>query len=210
MRRYGFVLVIGLLLSWQSHAAERVVEGLPKITSSSNATLGESEQFERDKFEYEKSFKERELQVERMKAWLTGLSILVPLGLGMLTLAWQTSSANRLKDREAKDAFEMKAAEIVFTGNSTIATKNRARALTVLFPNRFPESFGEAFEPRKFTAGGPKYEAKVEVFRAACAKANTPREVYQVWYALFPGDEWIQQLVKDSGSELAEDYEDID
>jgi hypothetical protein len=148
---------------------------------------------DREKFEYQKQLENRRLEVERLKSWLTGGSILIPLLLGVITLAWQSRTAAKLKDRDAKDAFELKAAEIIFTGDNTRATKNKAKALTVLFPDRFPPNFGDAFEPTKF--GGPRFEAKLEVFKAACTKVNSPDEVYQIWHQLFPGDNWIKPLL---------------
>lgn len=153
---------------------------------------------EREKFEYQKELERQKLEVERLKAWATGGSIFIPLFLGILTLAWQTRTSNSLKDREARDQFDLKAAEILFEGDNTRATKNRAKALTVLFPNRFPENFGDAFEPTQF--GGPRYDAKLEVFKAACEKVSTPIDVYRIWHELFPGDKWIKPLIP----ELAE------
>lgn len=148
---------------------------------------------EREKFEFQIQLEAQKLEVERLKSWLTGGSIVLPLLLGIFTLAWQTRSANRLKDRDAREMFELKATEIVFRNDSPGGTKNRARALASLFPGKFPESFGDSFEPSKF--GGPSIESKVEVFKAACTKVQTPEDVYSIWYALFPGDTWIEPLV---------------
>lgn len=171
-----------------------VAQKLTNIVSPTIATEAVALTLEREKFEYQKQLETQRLEIEHLKAWLTGGSILLPLLLGVLTLAWQTRSANKLKDRDAKDMFELKAAEILFEGDNTRATKNRAKALTVLFPGRFPEDFGDAFEPTQF--GGPRYEAKLEVFKAACSKVQTPDNVYDVWHSLFPGDNWIKPLVQ--------------
>lgn len=183
--------------------------GIAPVTAENVSTSGISEtaKLEREKFEYQKALEEKKLEVEQLKAWLTGGSILIPLLLGILTLGWQSRTAAKLKDRDAKDAFELKAAEIVFTGDSTRATKNKAKALTLLFPDRFPANFGDAFEPTQF--GGPRFEAKLEVFKAACSKVESPSEVYQVWHQLFPGDNWIKPLLPnpplntDAGDEAA-------
>ena len=168
-----------------------------QATTSSLAGTDQS-RLERERFDYLKHLEDQKLEVERLKAWLTGGSILLPLGLGVLTLYWQSRNANKLKDRETKDAFDIKAAEILFMTDSTTGTKNRAKALSVLFPGRFPEQFGEAFQPTQF--GGPKFEAKLEVFKAACTKITTPAEVYEIWHAIFPGDKWIEPLLPGSKS----------
>jgi len=165
----------------------------PAVQNIAAPIVSETTRLEREKFEHQKTLEEQKLEVERLKAWLTGGSILIPLLLGVITLAWQSRTAAKLKDREAKDSFELKAAEIVFTGDSTRATKNKAKALTILFPDRFPQNFGDAFEPTQF--GGPRFEAKLEVFKAACTKVNSPEEVYQIWHQLFPADNWIKPLL---------------
>jgi hypothetical protein len=151
-----------------------------------------SSEIERLKFEFHKANEYEKLQVERQKAWISGAALLIPLLLGVFTLYWQSRSAMRLREREANDAFELKAAEIVFEGDNTRATKNKARAMRVLFPDRLPPDFGDDFEPSQF--GGPRYDAKVEVFRAACAKVQSPAQVYRVWQQLFPADDWIKPL----------------
>jgi hypothetical protein len=196
-----FTAVIFTALAWPALAQ---ISSPPPATAPTPLVTAEplALTLEREKFEYQKQLETEKLAVERLKAWATGGSILLPLALGILTLAWQTRTANKLKDREAKDMFELKAAEILFEGDNTRATKNRAKALTVLFPERFPKDFGDAFEPSQF--GGPRFEAKLEVFKAACTKVSTPEEVYRVWHALFPGDNWIKPLV----SGLAEKHND--
>ncbi|MDP3655281.1 MAG: hypothetical protein Q8R67_26775 [Rhodoferax sp.] len=195
MAIYKTILSIALLLlSFSAFCAPKEVSAIQAVpVKIATNAVPETANLEREKFEYQKSLEDKKLEIERLKAWLTGGSILIPLLLGVLTLAWQSHTAAKLKDRDAKDAFELKAAEIVFTGDNTRATKNKAKALTVLFPDRFPENFGDAFEPTQF--GGPRFEAKLEVFKAACLKVESPSEVYQIWHQLFPGDKWIAQLL---------------
>ena len=148
---------------------------------------------EREKFKFQIQLEQEKLSVERLKGWLTGGSILIPLLLGIITLAWQTRTTAQLRERESRDAFDLKAAEIVLASDSTHATKNKSRALSLLFPERFPTTFGDAFEPKKM--GGPRFEAKLEVFKAACEKVTTTEEVCGIWLKLFPGDEWVRPLV---------------
>lgn len=192
------IFAIALLLFTSAAHCTPNRSGIAPVTVESAATSGtfETAKLEREKFEYQKALEEKKLEVEQLKAWLTGGSILIPLLLGILTLSWQSRTAAKLKDRDAKDAFELKAAEIVFTGDNTRATKNKAKALTVLFPDRFPANFGDAFEPTQF--GGPRFDAKLEVFKAACSKVESPSEVYQIWHQLFPGDNWIKPLLPNS------------
>jgi hypothetical protein len=148
---------------------------------------------EKLKFDFQKRLEERKLSLEWYKAWITGGSLLIPLLLGVITLAWQSKTTAKFKEDEAKSAFELKAADIIFEGDNPRATRNKARALAALFPNKIDKDFANAFKPEEFS--GPKYESKLEVFKAAFTKVQTPDEVYRIWSEIFPGDEWIRRLV---------------
>ncbi len=190
---YKFLLIIAFFsLSPLGHSVSVHASSAQTVNATVIPESG-ALKLEREKFEYQKILEDKKLEVEQLKAWLNGGSIVIPLLLGAITLAWQSRTAAKLKEREARDAFELKAAEIVFTGDSARATKNKARALTVLFPKRLPSNFGDAFEPEKFS--GPRWEAQLEVFKAACSKVQSSEEVYKIWYQLFPGDIWIKSLL---------------
>jgi hypothetical protein len=193
MTRHGLLAMVVLTASIGSSLAAQSIRQGPATTSVVKSGDSDLQTLERAKFEYQKQLEDEKLVVERLKAWLTGGSILIPLALGVFTLWWQTRTANAIKDREARDTFELKAVEILFSSDGAVGTKNRARALRSLFPGRLPENFGDGFEPTQF--GGARYEAKLEVFKAACTKVTTPEDVYRVWFALFPGDKWIKPLV---------------
>lgn len=156
-------------------------------------TTNASSSFEHEKFEYQKTLEEKKLEVERLKAWLTGGSILIPLLLGLMTLTWQTRATEKQKERDARDAFELKAADIALSGNSPTGTKNKAKALAALFPERLPKNFGGAFDPNDFKA--PSTDVRIEVFKMASSKVTTPAEVAAIWHQLFPGDKWIEPLL---------------
>jgi hypothetical protein len=145
-------------------------------------------------FSFQKELEERKVAGEKEKAkltaWLNGGSILIPLLLGVVTLAWQSRSAQKLKEKEAKDAFELKLVDVIFAGDTIRTTKNKIQILQSLFRDRIPENFA-----RDLKSGGPRYEAKVEVFKAACAKVAKPEDVYRIWSQLFPGNEWIKPLL---------------
>lgn len=153
----------------------------------------ETVKLEKMKFEYQKVLEEKKLQVERLKAWLTGGSIIIPLLLGLSTLIWQSKNTLKLKKTEAQDAFELKAAEIVFMGDSPRATLNRAKALKELFPNRLPANIGNTFEPGKYS--GLRFEAWLELFKVVCSKVQSPKEVYEIFYELCPEDKWIKKIL---------------
>ena len=95
---------------------------------------------------------QQKLDVERLKAWLTFGSILVPLITGMGAIYWQVRSATQLKETEAKSAFELKAAEIVLSSSSPAAAVGRAKVLADLFPHRLPPKFASSFDSTSFPA----------------------------------------------------------
>ena len=148
---------------------------------------------ERSKFEFHKELERKKLEVEQTKAWLTGASILTPILLGWITLVLQLRSTYKLRERQAKDDFELKAAEIAMAAETPSAARNKALALAALFPGRLPSNFADEFRPEKFS--GQTYVPKVEVFRAASAKAQTPQEVIMMWHLLFPAHDWIESLL---------------
>jgi len=193
------LLFIALTACLSSLISAQPPQPNPKILSGASLSVShfsEESRLEHEKFEYQKVIEQQKLEVERLKAWSTGGSIFIPLLLGVFTVYWQSRMSNKLKDRETRDLFDLKAAEILFKTDSTVGAKNRARALNALFPGRFPNQFGEDFQPSQF--GGPKFEAQLEVFKAACSKVSSADEVYQIWKAIFPGDKWIEPLLTKS------------
>ena len=166
---------------------------MPTFSDETAPVVVTSERLEREKFEFQKKLELEKLKIERSTAWLTGGSILIPLLLGVVTILWQSRSAMKIKDRDARDAFELKVAEIVFASETARGIRARAVALADLFPNRLPATFADKFVPEKFDM--PRYQAMVEVFRAAVSKAATPKEVYEMWNLLFPGDDWLEPLL---------------
>lgn len=142
------------------------------------------------------------LDVERMKAWITGGSLMVPLMVAAITFALGVRNQNQQArlQREAQEAteraqFELKAAEVVLDVKGPVAAKNKARALKALFPKRLPDDFVTSFNPSDFE--GPKresYEAKVAFFEVAASHAKDISSVATLWKQLFPGDKWTERL----------------
>lgn len=162
--------------------------------------LAQTLALERSKFEFQKELELKKLELEGRKleaddkkAWLTGAWILIPILLGWITLAFQLRSTHRLRERQAKEDFELKAAEIVMAAETPSAARNKALALAALFPGRLPPNFADEFRPEKFS--GQTYVPKVEMFRAASAKAQTPQEAIAMWRLLFPHHDWIEALL---------------
>ena len=92
------------------------------------------------KIEYKKMLAEYEkMAVERRKAWITAISIIVPLFVGAGTILYGIWSENE----RAASNFEIKAIEIVMNASSPEAATNKTIVLSELFPDRLPKTFKE-------------------------------------------------------------------
>lgn len=117
------------------------------------APMSEYEQEQVRLRDRELTLKERELTLERRKNWVTVATVIVSVAAVLLTY-WgtrqgqleQTRVQTELQEKAARDAFELKAAEIAMSGRGSFDAKGRAKALAALFPGRLPE-FGSAFDP---------------------------------------------------------------
>lgn len=138
--------------------------------------------------EVELEIEREKLKVERLKAWLTGLSIFVPLIVAALSFAFSTLS----QAQQARYDFEIKAAEIVLGASSPSAAAAKARALADLFPDQLPADFAESFDSSLY--GGPSSEGKKEFLQLMIEYPDHRREIIWLWERLFPGDTWIDDI----------------
>jgi hypothetical protein len=194
MRAHTALITTSLLLTVLGGACFPISSSKAQSAAGSSTSSTDAIELERQKFAFQKSLEERKLELERKNGLVSGAAVFVPLALGLLTLIWQSWSSVNIKKREARDTFEIKAADIIFKDNSTRGAKNRARALGVLFPGRIPQNIADQFDPSQF-GGRIRYNEKLEIFKAACSKVQRPEDVYRIWFELFPEDKWIEDLV---------------
>jgi hypothetical protein len=77
--------------------------------------------------------------IERLKAWLTAVSIFIPLAAAALSIGYGI----QMENKREKTNFEIKAVEIVMNASSPMAATNKAVVLSQLFPDRLPKDFKE-------------------------------------------------------------------
>jgi hypothetical protein len=145
---------------------------------------------ERDRFAFEQE-KFRETQkTEKFKA----LMLFIPLLAAILTIAYSSYSSNQ----EAKNNFELKAAEIVMNANGPLVTYHKAIAMKYLFNDSLPDDFAASFNPADRKFGGPDYiDSKKELLKLIVENPQFDRnDTIELWCDLFPGDEWINHLRK--------------
>jgi hypothetical protein len=155
---------------------------------------------------------EREkLDVERGKAKWSAASTIVPL-LGVLgTLIYSVWSFRkqmnnsatlqkeaaietaRLQNESAKLQFEIKAAEIAFSGITPEAVTNRARVLKKIFEDRLPANFPATLEPKDHGGGKESPDEKMFFLELLLKYPGKEKEIIRAWDKLF-GDSWLERV----------------
>jgi hypothetical protein len=164
------------------------------------ALEGERLKLERDKFEEEKYRENKKLEQESTKAWLTAGSLVVPLLAALFTLSYSIWSFRRqLKENAiqqmeaAKLQFEIKAADIAFSGMTPEAVRNRAAVLKKMFGDRLPENFPPPFDPKEHGGGIETSEEKLIFIKLITEHPDKKEEIVRLWDALF-GDKWLERV----------------
>jgi hypothetical protein len=143
-------------------------------------------QIERDKLDIER----QKLLVEQYKARWSAYSVAIPLlvvaatvGLGV----WNQYQQNR-------QAFTLKAAEILMTTPSPNETRNKANALLSLFPNQLPKNFASSFDPSTIvTAAGENFSQR-ELRQLLTANPDAAVKILNIWLAIYPDDPVAKEL----------------
>jgi hypothetical protein len=173
----SFIILSLLFLVWVSAYAQGSSD-----YPNSNSSL------DTPKFELEQrkvQIEEEKLELQRRAMIVTGISIFVPLLIGVYAIRAQSRSG-----------FELKAAEIVLNAKSPFASLTKAKALKALFPKRLPDSFASTFDPKEYA--GPSVENKIEILKIIAANAEHKQEIITMWKQLFPADAWVDDLTKPS------------
>jgi hypothetical protein len=155
--------------SWTSEADERI-------------------KIEREKLDFEKSNEDRKAKYELIKAAITGISLLIPLLLGIYTVRSQIKSSYDLKRIEAEKDFALKAADIVMNAKNPFGVRQRAQVLLDLFPSRLPKDFVASFDPKRHIKIGPSTESKMELLKLIVVNPDKEEDIVQLWRRMFPGD----------------------
>lgn len=163
-------------------------------------------QIEQEKLAFEKVTEARKFYLEMSKAILTALSIALPLIIGLRSINKQIKTAFALKEVEAKNSFELKAAELLLNSKTPGQLHAKARALMKLFPTApLPVDFADSvqsFNPGEFA--GPSIEWKLELFKILAAHPDQKDSAIKLWKQLFPADKWIDNLAEPSRDSVTE------
>jgi hypothetical protein len=144
--------------------------------------------FDKKKFESDNDFEERKLKIETDKAFWSAFATASPLIIGALAIIvgfWNQS-------RQAKHQFELKAAEIIFTGTTPQAILNRGKALKAIFGRYLSKNFLSNFKPEDYGGEKEPSEAKKFFIEQILNNPEKKAEITQLWFRVCPGDyKWL-------------------
>jgi hypothetical protein len=162
--------------------------------------------FDKEKSKSDADRAERALSVEKLKAYLSALATAVPLLVGAAAIFFGFLRQNR-QDRhqfemgaiEAKTQFELKAAEIIFSGTTPQAILSRGKALKTIFGANFSKDFLSDFKPEDIGAYKEPSDEKRALLAHVLKDPNKKAEIVQLWFRLFPGDyKWLVRFDPES------------
>jgi hypothetical protein len=155
-----------------------------------------------------------ESRTERNKALISGLAIAVPITIAIIGI-WHESKNRRddakreLESQQASEKlqFQLKAAEIALSAPDSGQVKQKAEALTQMFPKRLPEGWADRLDPNRFRFG-PGRESRLELLKILAEYPNQRASILKIWGYFFPGDKkgwkepdggysWFQAILED-------------
>jgi hypothetical protein len=137
---------------------------------------------EKDKLALEKT----KLVSEERRAKWTAISVVVPLLAGLATVAfgfWSTKE-------QAKSQLQLEIAKAIMSAPTIAETHDRARLLKGLFPADAVGIVKVDDKPRPDAFVTPSQR---ELFRAMAARDMKPRQILDLYKALFPEDNWASR-----------------
>jgi hypothetical protein len=189
--------------------AQRVPGATNGKAGADQSAARERLEFDREKFASDAAIEREKLEIEREKVaverskvpWSAAATV-VPLVAALLTLAYsiwsfrkQAVQQSRQRSEDARLQFELKAAEIAFSGATPLAVQNRARALKAIFGSRLPESFLSSYEPEEFGGKKEDPESKKFLLELLLKYPEKQLEIVLFWKELFPGDvDWLMRV----------------
>jgi hypothetical protein len=150
------------------------------------------------------AFRKDQLADEKSKRLWTVLSTVIPLLAVLFTIgynAWlfrkQTEQSNKQRAEDANLQFELKAAEIAFTGDTPLDVRDRANVLKTMFKQRLSDAFFTDYDPAKFGEREGNKESKKFLLELLLKYPDPKQQLETVsfWKELFPGDvDWLARI----------------
>lgn len=172
----------------------------PTLTELENTRLQrERLEFDKDKAKSDAERAEKTIKVEESKVFWSALATGVPLAVGVIAIAAGVWNQNR----QARNQFELKAAEIIFSGTTPQAVLRRGKALKAIFGTNLSRDFLSDFKPENI--GDPKEpsEQKLAFLDHVLKTPDKQADIVKLWFALFPGDfRWLARFAPEQFKDL--------
>ena len=200
------VLFLGTPVGSQSNSKTRI----PPTPSPPSSFELESLRLQRERLEFDKEkskadaqFEERKIEIEQSKAVWSAWGTAVPLIVGVVAIIFGVLNQHR----QAKHQFELKAAEIIFSGTTPQAILSRGKALKTIFGNYLAKDFVSDFKPEDVGGYKEPSEEKRVFLEHIVKHPEKKAEIVKLWFELFPWDfKWLARIDPDQfkDSELPE------
>jgi hypothetical protein len=116
------------------------------------------------------------------------LATLIPLALGVIAIV--VGVINQY--RQAKHQFDLKAAEIIFSGTTPQTILSRGKALKKVFSKRLSKDFLADLKVEDIGGYTEPVDAKLAFLDKIVEKPEKKAEIIQTWFLVFPGDfRWL-------------------
>jgi hypothetical protein len=150
--------------------------------------------FEREKSRAEAEREEKKLKIEESKVFWSAAATAGPFVIGIIAIVigfWN-------QHRQNKHQFELKAAEIVFTGTTPQAVLSRGRALKAIFGSYLSRDFLGNFNPEEYGGYKEPSEEKRFFVEQILKDPTKTRALVELWFNVFPGDfRWLIRVDPD-------------
>jgi hypothetical protein len=136
---------------------------------------------EKDKLALERIKLENEDRRSKRTAFWTAVSVVVPIFLGLMTIAYGFWSAKQ----QAQLQFRLEIAKAVMSAPTPTEVADRAEMFQKMFPVEFSGVPLDNDRGDAFVTGRQK-----DFFQALSAQGMTPQKKLDLWIAVFPLDDW--------------------
>jgi hypothetical protein len=152
-----------------------------KLSQQSLAIEREKIQIEHEKLKVARDQVSATIRQLWLATTATGLSLLVAFGSVIISVRSLSQQA-QLQARQAKDQFELKAAELVVSDNDPNMAYSRAITIQQLFPGRLKENWAARFKPEEYCHA--TYTDIIGFLNFVVAHPEQRQELARLWVRL--------------------------
>jgi hypothetical protein len=155
-----------------------------------------NQEFETKKIAAGREIEDKKLNLERLKAkWTTisvvvaGLSIVVSASISGFTVV----ESQRLQKEAADTQFALKAADLVLQSDDPEVNQNKKERFQQLFPDRVSSTWGRDFDWKKYAVEND--DMKMEMAKLLTEHPTQAPQIIALYKALFKDDPTVQALL---------------